>query len=103
MEKHNKIAPPMGSTQSLEESADTKAANSRYIIEKMKELDDGSTQFIQGLPYRLHEINALMKLASFALHDEKHRDAALEVLNLASSKLEDLEDDAVNTAEGKAA
>ena len=38
MEKHNKIAPP--STQSLEEAADTKAANSRYIIEKMKELDD---------------------------------------------------------------
>lgn len=30
MEKHNKIAPP--STQSLEEAADTKAANSRYII-----------------------------------------------------------------------
>ena len=38
MEKHNKIAPPMGSTQSLEEAADIKAANSRYIIEKMKEL-----------------------------------------------------------------
>ena len=28
------------STKSLEEAADTKAANSRYIIEKMKELDD---------------------------------------------------------------
>ena len=38
MEKHNKIAPP--STQSLKKAADTKAANSRYIIEKMKELDD---------------------------------------------------------------
>ena len=34
MEKHNKIAPPMG-----------------------------STQVIQGLPSRLHEINALMTLA----------------------------------------
>ena len=74
MENHNKIAPPMG-----------------------------STQFIQGLPSRLHEINALITLALSALCDEKHRDAALEVLNLASSKLEDLEDDAVNTAEGEAA
>ena len=40
MEKHNKIAPPMGSTQSLEESADTKAVDTSYIIERMKELDD---------------------------------------------------------------
>ena len=74
MEKHNKITPPMG-----------------------------STQFIQGLPSRLHEINALMTLALSALHDGKHRDAALEVLTLASAKLEDLEGDAVDTAEGEAA
>ena len=54
MEKHNKITPPMG-----------------------------STQFIQGLPSRLHEINAL--------------------ITLALSKLEYLEGDAVDTAEGEAA
>ena len=38
---------------SLEESADIKAANSRYIIEKMKELDDTNLSifcaFIDGL------------------------------------------------------
>ena len=74
MEKHNKIAHSMG-----------------------------STQFIQSLPSRLHEINALMTLALSALYDGKHRDAALEVLTLASAKLEDLEGDAVDTAEGEAA
>lgn len=41
------------STKSLEEAADTKAANSRYIIEKMKELDDTNLSifcaFIDGL------------------------------------------------------
>ena len=56
MEKHNKIAPPMGSTQSLEESADTKAANSRYIIEKMKELDDTNLSIF----WRLSDINAFI-------------------------------------------
>ena len=61
------------------------------------------TTFISGLPSRLHEINALMTLALSALYDGKHRNATLEVLTLASSKLEDLECDAVDTAEGVAA
>ena len=74
MEKHNKIAPSMG-----------------------------SKQFIQGLPSRLHEINALMTLALSALHDGKHREAALETLTLASAKLDDLEGDAMEAVEGGAA
>ena len=74
-------------------------ANDGQVTPKTQQI----TTFIGGLPSRLHEINALMTLALSVLRDEKHRDAALEVLNLASSKLEDLEDDAVNTAEGKAA
>ena len=74
-------------------------ANDGQVTPKTQQI----TTFIGGLPSRLHEINTLMTLALSALYDGKHRNAALEVLTFASSNLEDLEGDAVDTAEGKAA
>ena len=70
MEKHNKIAPP--STQSLEESADTKAADISYIIEKMKELDDNNLRIFCTLIDGLNSKNSSKVKEALDWHADKH-------------------------------
>ena len=70
MEKHNKIAPP--STQSLEEAADTKAVDTSYIIERMKELDDTNLRVLCMLVDGLNSKNGLKVKNALDWYADKH-------------------------------